>query len=157
MIEVTRPTRPRGSILSAVATVSALALFLIFASSALGASESLTGGTTDLTLTKGFKKKLCKNDVKVLGSGSGKVSNGTVELSVSGGEIDTAAGLGSIAHGGGFKLKHGKQTAAITGLTIELGDGAVIAKVANSRMKLGSPARFPHAQRSVNVNVSPEP
>ena len=154
MIEVTRPTRPRGSILSAVATVSALALFLIFASSALGASESLTGGTTDLTLTKGFKKKLSKNDVKVLGSGSGKVSNGTVELSVSGGEIDTAAGLGSIAHGGGFKLKHGKQTAAITGLTIELGDGAVIAKVANSRMKLGSLGPVSYTRNGVNVNVS---
>ena len=82
MNEVTRPIRPSGSFLSAVATVSALALFLLFASSALGASESLTGGTTDLNLTKGFKKKLSSNDVKVLASGSGKVSGGTVELAV---------------------------------------------------------------------------
>ena len=67
MIEVTRPTRPRGSILSAVATVSALALFLIFASSSLRTSvNTLTGGTTNMTLTKGFKKKLSENDVKVL-------------------------------------------------------------------------------------------
>jgi endonuclease/exonuclease/phosphatase family metal-dependent hydrolase len=154
MNEVTRPIRPRGSILSAVATISALALFLVFASSALGASESLTGGTTDLTLTKGFKKKLSNNGVKVLGSGSGKVSSGTVELSVTSGEIDTAAGLGNINHSGGFKLKRGKRTATITGISIELGGAAVIAKVANSRMKLGSLGPVSYTRNGVNVNVS---
>ena len=83
MNEVTRPVRPLGSFLSAVATVSALAVFLVFASAASAASEPLTGGATDLNLTKGFKKKLNRNHVKVLGSGSGKVSKGTVELAVS--------------------------------------------------------------------------
>ena len=85
MNEVTRPIRPWGSFLSAVATFSALAVFLIFASAASAASESVTGGATDLNLTKGFKKKLSGNHVKVLASGSGKVSSGTVELAVSGG------------------------------------------------------------------------
>jgi endonuclease/exonuclease/phosphatase family metal-dependent hydrolase len=153
MNEVTRPVRPRGSILSAVATVSALALFLIFASSALGASESLTGGTTDLTLTKGFKKKLANNDVRVLGSGSGTVSNRTVELGVSGGEIDTTAGQGHIDHAGGFKLKRGKRTAAITAVTIELSGRAVFAKVANSKMKLGSLSPISYTRNGLTVDV----
>ena len=90
----------------------------------------------------------------MLASGSGKVSNGTVELAVTGGEIDTAAGLGSIDHAGGFKLKHGKRTAAITGSTIELGGGAVVAKVANSRMKLGSLGPVSYTRNGVNVDVS---
>ena len=154
MNEVTRPIRPSGSFLSAVATVSALALFLIFASAASAASESLTGGATDLNLTKGFKKKLSGNHVKVLASGSGKVSNGTVELAVSGGSIDTAAGQGTIEHGGGFKLKRGKRTAAITGVKIELADGAVIAKVANSAMKLGTLGPVSYTRNGLTVNVS---
>ena len=154
MNEVTRPIRPRGSFLSAVATVSALALFLVFASSALGASESLTGGATDLNLTKGFKKKLNGNDVKVLASGSGKVSNGTVELAVTGGAIDTAAGQGTIEHGGGFKLKRGKRTAAITAVKIDLADGSVTAKVANSPMKLGTLGPVSYTRNGLTVDVN---
>ena len=73
---------------------------------------------------------------------------------MSGGEIDTAAGQGSIEHGGGFKLKHGKRTASITGVTIELGASAVFAKVANSRMKLGSLAPVSYTRNGVNVDVS---
>jgi endonuclease/exonuclease/phosphatase family metal-dependent hydrolase len=154
MNEVTRPIRPSGSFLSAVATVSALALLLIFASAASAASESLTGGATDLKLTKGFKKKLSRNHVKVLASGSGKVSGGTVELAVTGGSIDTAAGQGTIEHGGGFKLKRGKRSAAITRVTIELSTGAVVAKVANSTMTLGTLGPVTYTRNGVNVEVS---
>jgi len=153
MNEVTRPKRPSGSFLSAVATVSALAVFLIFASAASAASEPLTGGATDLALAKGFKKKLNNNDVKVLASGSGKVSGGTVELAVTGGSIDTASGQGTIEHGGGFKLKRGKRSASITGVTIELGGSAVFAKVANQSMKLGSIGPVSYTRNGVNVNV----
>jgi endonuclease/exonuclease/phosphatase family metal-dependent hydrolase len=153
MNEVTRPIRPSGSFLSVVATFSALAVFLIFASAASAASESLTGGATDLNLTKGFKKKLSGNDVKVLASGSGKVSGRTVELAVSGGSIDTAAGQGTIEHGGGFKLKRGNRTAAITGVTIELGGAAVLARVANQEMKLGSLGAVSNTRNGLTVDV----
>jgi endonuclease/exonuclease/phosphatase family metal-dependent hydrolase len=154
MNEVTRPIRPLGSISSAVATISALAVFLLFASVASGASEPLTGGSTDLNLTKGFKKKLSGNDVKVLASGSGKVSGGTVELAVTGGSIDTAAGQGTLEHGGGFKLKRGKRTASITGVTIELASGAVNAKVANSAMKLGTLGPVSYTRNGLTVGVN---
>lgn len=154
MNEVTRPIRPSGSFLSAVATFSALAVFLIFASAASAASEPVTGGATDLNLTKGFKKKLSNNGVKVLATGSGKVSKGTVELAVTGGSVDTAAGQGTIEHGGGFKFKRGKRTAGITAVTIELSTGAVVAKVANSTMKLGTLGPVSYTRNGVNVNVS---
>ena len=154
MNEVTRPIRPSGSFLSAVATVSALAFLLIFTSAASAASESVTGGATDLNLTKGFKKKLSRNGVKVLATGSGKVSKGTVELAVTGGSIDTAAGQGTIEHSGGFKLKRGKRSAAITVVTIELSTGAVVAKVANSTMKLGTLGPVSYTRNGLTVNVS---
>jgi endonuclease/exonuclease/phosphatase family metal-dependent hydrolase len=137
-----------------VATVSALALLLIFASVASAAIESVSGGATDLNLTKGFKKKLHRSHVKVLATGSGKVSKGTVELAVRGGAIDTAAGQGTIEHSGGFKLKHGKRTASITAVTLELGGGVVFAKVANSKMKLGSLSPVSFARNGASVTVS---
>ncbi len=129
-------------------------MFFVLASVAAAASEPLTGGTTSLTLKKGFKKKLGNNGVKVKKIGSGKVKNGTVQLGVSGGEIDTAAGQGSIANGGGFKLKHGKRGAAITAITVDITSSAVFAKVANSKMKLGSLSTISIATGAAGVDVS---
>jgi endonuclease/exonuclease/phosphatase family metal-dependent hydrolase len=140
----------------AVTIVSALAMFLllVLASAASGASESVAGGTTELTLTKGFEKKLGKHGVKVLPQGSGKVSDGTVQLSATGGELDLASGQGSIVHAGGFKFKHGKRKASITGVSVNLGASAVFAKVANSQMKLGSLASISSARKGLSVTLS---
>jgi endonuclease/exonuclease/phosphatase family metal-dependent hydrolase len=139
-----------------MATVSALAMFLllVLASAAYAASEPVAGGTTELTLSRGFEKKLGKHGVKVLPQGSGKVSDGTVQLSVTGGELDLASGQGSIVHVGGFKLKHGKREASITGVSVDLGASAVFAKVANSQMKLGSLASISSAREGLSVTLS---
>jgi hypothetical protein len=137
-----------------VTTVSALVLFLVLASAAYGASEPVTGGTTELTLAKGFQKKLKKNGVKVLPKGSGKVSNGTVQLSATGGELDLAGGQGSIVHAGGFMLKHGKRKAPITGLSVDVGASSVFANVAGSQMKLGSLAPISSSREGQKVNLS---
>jgi endonuclease/exonuclease/phosphatase family metal-dependent hydrolase len=129
-------------------------MFLVLSSAAYGASEPVAGGTTELTLTKGFEKKLDKHGVKVLPQGSGKVSDGTVQLSATGGELDLATGQGTIVHTGGFKLKHGKSKAPITGVSIDVGADAVFAKVANSQMKLGSLAAISTALQGSSVNLS---
>jgi hypothetical protein len=154
MNEVTRPIRPSGSFLSAVATVSVLALLLTFTSIASAASEPLSGGTTTLTLTKGFKKKLSRNDVKVVKSGSGKVSGGAVELAVTGGEVDSASAQGTIGHGGGFKLKRGRKAVAITAMRIDLSGSAAFAKVGGTEMKLGSLAAISITRSGNTVDVS---
>jgi endonuclease/exonuclease/phosphatase family metal-dependent hydrolase len=154
MNEVTGPVRPSGSILSAVAAVSALAVFLIFSAVASGASAPITGGTTSLSLKKGFKQKLADNDVKLLKSGSGKVSKGTVKLSVTGGEIDSSAGKGSIQNGGGFKLKSPVGNVPITEVRIDLSGSAVFAKVGNSTIKLGSLAGVSSSGSGSSADVS---
>jgi endonuclease/exonuclease/phosphatase family metal-dependent hydrolase len=153
MNEVTRPTRPWGSISSAAATVAALAVFLLCASVAAAASEPLTGGTTSLTLKNGFAKKLNNNDVKVLKQGSGKVIGGTIELGISGGSVDTAAGSGSIANDGGFKLKHGKKSISITTVGIDLTGKSVSAKVGGKSMTLGSLSGVSVSQTGVDVSA----
>ncbi len=153
MNDVIRPSWPQGSILWAAATVAALTVFLTCASVASGASEPLAGGTTDLTMKKGFKKKLGRHNVKLRSWGSGKVRNRTVELGVSGGEIDTATGLGRLEHAGGFKFKHRKRTVPVTQLTIYPAGGAVQAKVAGARMKLGSLAGVSYSHEGLGVDI----
>jgi endonuclease/exonuclease/phosphatase family metal-dependent hydrolase len=154
MNEVTGPIRPWGSIFSAAATVAALAVLLVFASVASGASAPITGGTTTLTLKKGFKQKLSSNEIKLLKSGSGKVGNGTVQLSVTGGEIDSSAKQGSIQHSGGFKLKSPVGTAPVTEVRIDLTGSAVFAKVGGTTMKLGTLAPISYSGSGTNADVS---
>ena len=153
MNEVTRPNRPRGTTLSAVATVTALALLMIFASVAAGASQPVSSGTTSLTLKKGFNKKLAKNDVKLQKSGSGKIVGKTVQLDVSGGAVDAAAGQGTLQHAGGFKLKRGKSRISITKLEVDLAARAVSAKVGGTGMKLGSLTGVSVSQQGSTVDI----
>ena len=154
MNEVTGPIRPSCSFFSAVATVAVLAVLLVFASVASGASLPITGGTTTLTLKKGFKQKLAGNEIKLLKSGSGKVGNGTVQLSVTGGEIDSSAKQGSIQHSGGFKLKSPVGTAPVTEVRIDLTGSAVFAKVGGTTMKLGTLAPISYSGSGTNADVS---
>jgi endonuclease/exonuclease/phosphatase family metal-dependent hydrolase len=154
MNEVTGPIRPLGSILSAAAALTALAVLLVFASVASGASAPITGGTTTLTLKKGFKQKLAAKEVKLLKSGSAKVSSGTVKLSVTGGEIDSSAKQGSIQHSGGFKLKSSSGTAPVTEIRIDLTGSAVFAKVGGTTIKLGTLAPISYSGSGANADVS---
>jgi hypothetical protein len=154
MNEVTGPIRPLGSILSAAAALTALAVLLVFASVASGASVPITGGTTTLTLKKGFKQKLAAKEIKLLKSGSGKVSSGTVQLSVTGGEIDSSAKQGSIQHSGGFKLKSSAGTAPVTEIRIDLTGSAVFAKVGGTTIKLGTLAPISYSGSGTNADVS---
>ncbi len=138
MNEVIRPTRSGASKVWLAAIAAALVISLTLVSSALGASEPVVGGTTSLTVKKGFKKKLDRNRVKLVKQGSGKVRKRTVQLGATGGEVDPDAGQGTVSHGGGFKLRHRKRTVAITRVRIDLGGRAVFAKLGKSTMKLGS-------------------
>jgi Endonuclease/Exonuclease/phosphatase family len=153
MNEVIRPVRSAASLLWAVATIAALAISLMFASVAFGASEPVTSGSTSLTVKKGFKKKLARNRVKLQKVGSGKVRNRVVQLGATGGEVDPEAGQGSIRHAGGFKLRHRKRSVSVTQVRVDLSGKAVYAKVGKAKMKLGSlaPIAFTREGQSVDA------
>src|SRR4051812_11148232 len=155
MNEVTGPVRPRRSILSAVAAFGALVGCIALASVASAASTPVTGGSTSLALKKGFSKKLKSNDVKVVKSGSAKVKGGTIQLAISGGEVDSAAGQGSIRHAGGFKLKSPAAAVSITEVEIDLSGGAIVANVGGTTMPLGTLKSVASTSNSpTNANVS---
>lgn len=154
MRDVTRPFRARGTMLSAVAVVAALAASLALAPLASAASDPLAGGTTTLTVKKGFKKKLNRKKIKLLKWGSGKVKNRNVTLEVTGGSLDPLTGEGTTEQGGGFKFKYRKRTVPVTELTIDRTGKAAYAKVANARMKFGFLGKYSYAREGFGVNVN---
>lgn len=154
MNEVTQPVRARGTMLSAVATVAALAALLVLAPFASAASDPLASGTTTITLNKGLYKKLKKAGTKVLKVSPGKVKNRTITLPVSGGSLDPLNGQGTIEESGGIKFKHGKKTAVVKLLVLDTTTNALKAKVANKNMKLATVGGVSTARNGFGANVS---
>lgn len=136
MNHVTQPVaRGRGMMLSVVAMVAALVALLTTAPFAAATSDPLAGGTTTMTVKKGFQKKLNNRQIKIVKWGSGEVNGRNVTLNVNGGELDPLNGLGATEQAGGFKFKYRKRTVPISEITIDRTNGLARAKVANARMK----------------------
>lgn len=154
MREVTQPVRARGTMLSAVAVVAALAALLAFAPLASATSDPVASGTTKVTLNKGFYKKLKKAGVKVLKISPGKVNKRKVTLTVAGGSMDPTNGLGSLELSGGIKFKRGKKQAPVKGLALNTAHSALTGKVANKQMKIAVVSGLTYARNGFGVNVN---
>jgi len=138
MREVTQPVRARGTMLSAVALVAAMAALLAFAPFASASSDPVASGTTTINLNKGLFKKLSKSGVKVLGVNPGTVKARKVTLPTKGGSLDPTNGQGTLEYSGGIKFKHGKKKAIVSALVLETTAGSLKAKVAGKSMKLAT-------------------
>lgn len=154
MNEVTQPVRPRGMMLSAVATVAALAALLALAPFASAASDPLASGTTTITLNKNLFKKLKKAGVKVIKVSPGTVKARRVTLPVSGGSLDPTNGQGTIEQSGGIKFKHGKKSAVVKLLVLDTTGKSLKAKVAGKNMKLASVSGLSSARNGFGANVT---
>lgn len=157
MKHVTQPAaRGRGMMLSVVAMVAALVALLTAAPFAAATSDPLAGGTTTMTLKKGFQKKLNNRRIKIVKWGSGKVQNRNVMLEVNGGELDPLNGLGVTEQSGGYKFKYRKRTVPITEITIDRTNAVARAKVANARMKFAYlvKSKYSYARDGFGVDVN---
>ena len=154
MKDVTQPVRHRGTMLSAVALVAALAALLVLAPFASAASDPLASGTTTITLNKNLFKKLKKSGVKVIKVSPGTVKARRVTLPVSGGSLDPTNGQGTIEQGGGIKFKHGKKSAVVKLLVLDTTSKSLKAKVAGKSMKLASVSGLSSARNGFGANVT---
>lgn len=153
MRDVTQPVRARGTMLSGVAAVAALAALLALAPFASAASDPLAGGTTTITLNKGFFKRLKKAGVKVQKVSPATVKKRKATLPVSGGSLDPITGAGTVEHNGGIKFKRGKKTAKVNFLVLA-STSSLKAKVAGKNMKLASVKGATVARNGFGANVN---
>lgn len=154
MKHVTQPVGARGTMLSAVAVVAALAASLVLAPLASATSDPVASGTTTVTLNKGFFKRLKKYGIKVVKVSPAAVKNRTITLPVAGGSMDPTNGLGSLELSGGFKFKAGKKQAPVKALVLETATSSLNGKVAGKRMKIASVAGLTFVRNGFGVNVS---
>lgn len=150
----TQPVPRRGKGWSVPALVAALTAFLVLAPLASAASDPVASGTTTVTLTKAFAKKLKKGKVKLQKVAPASVSGRTITLPVSEGEVDPISGAAVISHSGGFKFKHGKKKAAVTELVLSSSTATLNAKVAGKSMKFASIVGYTFAREGFNVTIN---
>lgn len=154
MKHVTQPVRARGTMLSSVAVIAALAALLVLAPFASATSDPVASGTTTVTLNQGFFKKLKKAGVKVLKVSPGTVKSRKVTLPVKGGSIDPTNGLGSLELNGGIKFKRGKKTAPVNTLVLDTAKSSLNGKVAGKSMKIASVTGLTYSRNGFGVNVN---
>lgn len=154
MKHVTQPVGARGTMLSSVAVVAALAALLVLAPFASATSDPVASGTTTITLNKGFFKKLKKAGVKVLKVSPGTVKSRKVTLPVKGGSIDPTNGLGSLELNGGIKFKRGKKTAPVNTLLLDTAQSSLTGKVGGKQMKVATVSGLTYARNGFGVNVN---
>jgi hypothetical protein len=154
MKDVTQPAKARGTMLSAVALVAALAVLLALAPFASAASDPLASGTTTLTLNKNLFKKLKKAGVKVIKVSPGTLKGRKVTLPVSGGSLDPTNGQGTVEQSGGIKFKHGKKSAVVKVIVLDTTSSSLKAKVAGKNMKLASVSGVSSARNGFGANVT---
>jgi hypothetical protein len=154
MKDVTQPVKARGTMLSGVAVLAALAALLALAPFASAASDPLASGTTTITLSKSMVKKLKKSGTKLIKVSPGTVKARNVVLPVSGGSLDPTNGQGTIEQSGGLKLKHGKKSAVIKAVVLETTTSSVKANVAGKKMKLASTSGVSSTRNGFGANVT---
>lgn len=158
MNEVTQPVRGRGTIVSALALVAALTAFLVLAPFASAASDPVASGKVNILFKKGFIKTLKRNDVKVIkvspGTLSGRTLAATVGLPIKEGTIDPTNGAAELTTEGGFKFKHGKKKAAVTGLVLTTSNSSMTGKVAGKKMKFATIVGYSFTRDGFGVNFS---
>jgi hypothetical protein len=135
--DMTHSTRPVAlrMIIGAAAVVAAL---LAFVPAASAARDPISGGTTDLHMKSGFVKKLSNLGVGVVGVSTGQASGNKISLPVTQGMFDPTNFQGHFEGVGGFQLVKGARSVPITNVEVNTVRGALYARIAGSRMQLGT-------------------
>jgi hypothetical protein len=140
--------------LSVLALVAALTAFLAFAPLASATSDPVASGTTNITLTKGFFKKMKKKKVKVQAVAGATMKGRTLTFKVSEGEVDPTTGAAVLTHEGGIRFKHGKKKAVVNELVLTSSTATLNAKVAGKKMKFGAIVGYTFARSGFDVTIN---
>lgn len=146
----TIPTRARALLLAGLAAAIAM---LAFATAAQAAGDEIASGATDLHLKKGMARKLANNQIQILGLGATGVSGNKIGLVVREGKLDPTNAQGQLQTRGGFKLALGRRGVPVTAVEVNTVRGAVYAKVAGTRMQLGTFAAPSTAREGFGVRA----
>jgi len=139
----------------ALAICLALALGLIGLATAQRASaEAIGSGAINVELSRGLFKALKKDGVQLSKVGAGAVSGRFVTLPAGGGEVDFVNGSGTFAGDGGFRLRVGRRSAKVTGLSVETLRGTLRGTVNGTKLMLAAVPRTDFAREGFGVAIT---
>jgi hypothetical protein len=139
MSESTRLGRARGKMLPVSIVAAALIAMLVIVPLASAATPNpISSGSTTITLKSSVTKSLKKAGAKISAVKPAKIKGSKITLPVTGGEVEATTGKGTIAHGGGLKIKAGKKTVAIKSISVNSKSSSVSAKVGGKTVKLAT-------------------
>jgi hypothetical protein len=118
--------------------LSVLALVMAMSGSAYAAYDPIGGGTTKLTLDKGFLSFLKKQGVTLTAKAPAKRQGSTIVLPVSGGKEDPVAGKGEVTHEGQIVFAKGNRKVPMRSIELKAKKTPLFAKVGGSQLKLVS-------------------
>jgi hypothetical protein len=154
MSDATQPRTPRGRLLGPAIALALLAL-LALAPFASAAYDPVAGGTTKLSLDKGFLTLLKKNGVKLLGKESAKLKGTTVTFPAIGGKLDPTTSKGFVEHEGALVFQAGKNSIPIKALQLKTTQkhSPFSVKVGGGQLKLASAAKISTAREGFGLKI----
>jgi hypothetical protein len=120
----------------------AAALCLSLCTTAQATYNPLGGGTTKITLDKGFVSLLKQHGVRLSAVAPAKLKGNTLTLPVSGGEMDPLNGKGTIGHEGALLFRSAKGKVPFKALTLKAKKTPLSAKVGGSQLKVAKAKTF---------------
>lgn len=120
---------------------------LLFAVSAQAAYDPIGGGTTKLTLDKGFLAALKSEGITLQAKAPAKRRGSTILLPVSGGKEDPTTLKGEVEHEGQLVFSKGKRKVVLRDIEFKAKKTPLFAKVGGSQLKVASTKKL-NAKRS---------
>ncbi len=111
-------------------------LIMALSASAYAAYDPIGGGTTKLTLDKGFLALLKKQGVTLTAKAPAKRQGNVITLPVSGGKEDPTTGKGEVTHEGQIVFAKGKRKVPLRDIELKAKKTPLFAKVGGSQLKL---------------------
>jgi hypothetical protein len=99
--------------------LAALLVMLVTAGPATASYDPVGGGSTKITLDKGFLAMLKKHRVRLVAKAPAKLKGTTVTFPVSGGRLDPVAVKGSVEHEGTLVFQAGRHHLPLKNLTLK--------------------------------------
>jgi hypothetical protein len=117
-------------------TLTLVALLAPCAGSANAAYDPIGGGTTKLTLDKGFLSFLKREGVTLKAETPAKLKGNSIVLPVSGGKEDPTQGKGEVTHEGQIVFAKGNRKVPLRDIELKAKKTPLFAKVGGSQLKL---------------------
>lgn len=122
----------------AIGLAASVVLFAVFAGGANAAYDPIAGGTTKLSLDKGFLSLLKKQDVALKAKAPAKRQGSSILLPVSGGKEDPTQGKGEVTHEGQIVFQRGSRKVPLREIELKAKRTPLFAKVGGGQLKLVS-------------------